>query len=540
MGPYGSYESDLSASLSSLSAPHLRPRILLMGARRSGKSSIQKVVFQKMAPHETLFLEATTSIRVRDISSSTLLDFQLLDFPGNWDPAMPSTTNNNNANTNAQGGGGAGGSGVDGRRNLPGKISPELIFRADTPTALVFVIDAQDQDDESQFSESIDYFLQMAKTAYKCNPKIAVDVLIHKADGDAYLTDDQKMDCYNEIKKNISDELLDSGLPLRPSFHLTSIYDHTIFEALSKIVQSLIPQLPLLERLLDGLIGACGMEKSFLFDVGSKIYVATDSNPVDMQTYELCSDMIDVVIDVACIYGLKAPLPLEGTVEAGSGSGVDNVNGPQASGSGAGAGSGSVVGSGGDEASGNGSAAASNGGAPTADESKSVEAGDSDKVSPVSQETASSGSTADASRSSPSSVSVGGESSDLIDSMGLPYGSDCASVMKLSNNHILYLREVSPTLSLVCLMRSEAFQGCAGLVEYNFNCFKEAMQKLFKQKEKAKLEAEQKRNQQQSQSQQQQPQQQTSSQSSIANQQQQQQSHVQPRAAQAAASIPQK
>ena len=29
-----------------------------------------------------------------------------------------------------------------------------------------------------------------------------------------------------------------------------------------------------------------------------------DSSPVDMQTYELCSDMIDVVIDVSCIYGM--------------------------------------------------------------------------------------------------------------------------------------------------------------------------------------------------------------------------------------------
>ncbi len=48
---------------------------------------------------------------------------------------------------------------------------------------------------------------------------------------------------------------------------------------------------------------SCAMEKAFLFDVVSKIYVATDSNPVDMQTYELCSDMIDVVIDVSCIYG---------------------------------------------------------------------------------------------------------------------------------------------------------------------------------------------------------------------------------------------
>lgn len=39
-----------------------KPRILLMGLRRSGKSSIQKVVFQKMSPHETLFLESTNKI----------------------------------------------------------------------------------------------------------------------------------------------------------------------------------------------------------------------------------------------------------------------------------------------------------------------------------------------------------------------------------------------------------------------------------------------------------------------------------------------
>lgn len=45
------------------------------------------------------------------------------------------------------------------------------------------------------------------------------------------------------------------------------------------------------------------MEKAFLVDVASKIYVATDSSFVDMQTYELASDMIDVVIDISCIYG---------------------------------------------------------------------------------------------------------------------------------------------------------------------------------------------------------------------------------------------
>ena len=45
------------------------------------------------------------------------------------------------------------------------------------------------------------------------------------------------------------------------------------------------------------------MEKAFLIDVVSKIYIATDSSFVDMQMYELASDMIDVVVDISCIYG---------------------------------------------------------------------------------------------------------------------------------------------------------------------------------------------------------------------------------------------
>ena len=40
-----------------------KPRLLLMGLRRSGKSSIASVVFHKMPPNETLFLESTTRIQ---------------------------------------------------------------------------------------------------------------------------------------------------------------------------------------------------------------------------------------------------------------------------------------------------------------------------------------------------------------------------------------------------------------------------------------------------------------------------------------------
>ncbi|KAF2355434.1 Gtr1/RagA G protein [Trinorchestia longiramus] len=83
----------------------------------------------------------------------------------------------------------------------------------------------------------------------------------------------------------------------------------SIFEAFSKVVQKLIPQLPTLENLLNVFNTNSGIEKAFLFDVSSKIYIATDYSPVDMQSYELCCDMIDVVLDISYIYGMEEEGP---------------------------------------------------------------------------------------------------------------------------------------------------------------------------------------------------------------------------------------
>ena len=106
----------------------------------------------------------------------------------------------------------------------------------------------------------------------------------------------------------VADELADHGYENPAiSYYLTSIYDHSIFEAFSKVIQKLIPQLPTLEALLNNLCGACNIEKAYLFDIMSKIYIATDTSPTDITTYEVCSDYIDVVIDVSEIYGWDRP-----------------------------------------------------------------------------------------------------------------------------------------------------------------------------------------------------------------------------------------
>nr|XP_058939225.1 ras-related GTP-binding protein D isoform X2 [Kogia breviceps] len=333
----------------------VKPRILLMGLRRSGKSSIQKVVFHKMSPNETLFLESTNKICREDVSNSSFVNFQIWDFPGQIDFFDPT-------------------------------FDYEMIFRG--TGALIFVIDSQDD-----YMEALARLHLTVTRAYKVNTDINFEVFIHKVDG---LSDDHKIETQRDIHQRANDDLADAGLEkIHLSFYLTSIYDHSIFEAFSKVVQKLIPQLPTLENLLNIFISNSGIEKAFLFDVVSKIYIATDSTPVDMQTYELCCDMIDVVIDISCIYGLKE------------------------------------------------------------------------------------------------------------DGAGTPYDKESTAIIKLNNTTVLYLKEVTKFLALVCFVREESFerkeaaedatqrvscswklrwcffQHTCGLIDYNFHCFRKAIHEVF-------------------------------------------------------------
>ena len=123
----------------------------------------------------------------------------------------------------------------------------------------------------------------------------------------------------------------------------------------------------------------------------SKIYIATDSSPVDMQSYELCSDMIDVVIDVSLYIW------------------HDQLNSKFCS------------------------------------RKKRQRCNDS----AVAEE-----------------------------NEGIAYDAESSSIIKLNNGMVLYLREVNKYLALVCLLREEHFEK-HGLIDYNFQCFKNAIQSVF-------------------------------------------------------------
>ena len=70
-------------------------------------------------------------------------------------------------------------------------------------------------------------------------PNMIYEVFIHKIDSDLFSTDDRKSEVCRDINDSMRDRLADFKVTL--SFQLTSIYDHTVYEALSKVVQNLLP-----------------------------------------------------------------------------------------------------------------------------------------------------------------------------------------------------------------------------------------------------------------------------------------------------------
>ena len=90
------------------------------------------------------------------------------------------------------------------------------------------------------------------------------------------------IDIQREIQIRLMDDLQDGGFQdVHLGFHLTSIYDHSIFEAFSKVIQKLVTSLPALENFLNVIGSNSSIDKSFLVDVSSRIYIATDSSPFD-------------------------------------------------------------------------------------------------------------------------------------------------------------------------------------------------------------------------------------------------------------------
>jgi Ras-related GTP-binding protein C/D len=109
----------------------------------SGHHRQQKIIFQKMTPHETLFrLEPTQKVEQYLINHTPLCSFTLWDFAG----------------------------------DDYGDDDLQAVFAGGPATSLIFVLDAQDE----PYDHALQSFTHVVTRALQVNPTIAIEIFINK------------------------------------------------------------------------------------------------------------------------------------------------------------------------------------------------------------------------------------------------------------------------------------------------------------------------------------------------------------------------
>jgi Ras-related GTP-binding protein C/D len=243
--------------------------IIVTGVSQSGKTSLKKVIFEKKYPYETVFNDPTNKLENLHVESLGYCNLNFTEFPSTF---------------------------------YFNKSSIEYDTCLEKCKVLIFLIDTQVAPN-SQY----DYFKNGILPIFGKYKSISLYVFLHKIDNTNLCQNDynkQRGEIQSKIKQMCTQFQNDSNLDdININFYVTSIYNSTLFEAFSKIFQNMMPQNRNLSTLIDHLTDSCGFEKTYLFDVFNKIYLAVDSSPNESQTYEMCTDIIDVVLDMSGIYG---------------------------------------------------------------------------------------------------------------------------------------------------------------------------------------------------------------------------------------------
>ncbi|KAF9560749.1 hypothetical protein CPC08DRAFT_636252, partial [Agrocybe pediades] len=226
--------------------------------RRAGKTSIQQVLFNNLPPNQTFYLE--TTMRITKHAIDTVIPLEIWDCP---------------ANTTVE----------------------SLGVPLSQFSTIIFVIDIRDL-----YQQPVSKLVEFIVASYQENPEIILEVFVHKAEK---LQEDDKIENFRQIHERVSDRLLDMSPEyeqVQLNFHLTSVYDHSLHEAFSRVLHKLIDALPFLEELLNVFCAHTQSPKAFLFDTRSRLYVATDASPVDSATHNLCCDYLQLLNSFGPLY----------------------------------------------------------------------------------------------------------------------------------------------------------------------------------------------------------------------------------------------
>ncbi|KAH8583496.1 small GTpase of the Ras superfamily [Cryptosporidium sp. chipmunk genotype I] len=248
------------------------PLIMLCGLGSSGKTSIIKVLYDKVSPHETVSSAPTRSGSITLIKNESKLlpCFGIIDLPGT------------------------------------GQIQDSLLGEdiLSKVSSLVFVIDSQNY----PYNTEILRAKRLFQNAMQVKPGITFEVFLHKTDNENFSLDGAHLESQRDIHEKISSFIFQHGFEIDIRYHFTSIYNDSLLEAFSKVTQKISPFTQILERLLDILVISSSLEKAFLMDIYSRTFIASDSSLFDPIGFELCADILNVISEISEIYAPNCSL----------------------------------------------------------------------------------------------------------------------------------------------------------------------------------------------------------------------------------------
>ena len=236
--------------------------IVMMGASKAGRTSIAKVIFQKMVSKQTQLLGETTKVESYDFRIQKL-EFKLYDFPARYD------------------------------MNEPPPNEQMILKNAE---ALIFVLNPQ-----ADTSKALDDFQNVYHYLRKRNRgRCSIFLFTNKADIEL-----SQQEARNEYQLKTKKRINDDGIDVKEiDFHFTSIFDYSVFEGFSRVMQKMVACAPQLNKGLAHFACTSKIEKVYLFDLITKLYIATnDEKVVEPVKYEVCSELLDIFIDISFLYG---------------------------------------------------------------------------------------------------------------------------------------------------------------------------------------------------------------------------------------------
>jgi Ras-related GTP-binding protein A/B len=224
-------------------------KIVLMGLSNAGKTCIYERVFEGKKPWELLHQTATKGISYRDYEIGSLTK------PIIWD--------------------------LGGQQQYLDEYHGPLkknIFRK--ASILLYVIDISDYD---RFEHGRIEFEWSANQILSYNPDAKLNVFLHKSD----LIHDKSAvlsHIKNEFAKNISHEII---------YHLTSIFDESLFKAWSDIIRELSPKSTFINSILKLLKNQKGVKDALVIEKSSGLACGST---IDEDEEEIIVGMISLLI----------------------------------------------------------------------------------------------------------------------------------------------------------------------------------------------------------------------------------------------------